>query len=43
MRCRPGIVMGAELGKVPDQQCSTALRFVLHSIRDTPERLFWTA
>jgi hypothetical protein len=35
MRCRPGIVADAELGTIPDQQCSTALCFVLHSIRDT--------
>jgi hypothetical protein len=35
VRCRPGIVTNAELGTIPDQQCSTALCFLLHSIRDT--------
>jgi hypothetical protein len=35
MRCRPGIVTDAEPGAIPDQRCTTSLRFVLHRIRET--------
>jgi hypothetical protein len=35
MRCRPGIVTSSEPAAVPDQRCTTSLRFVLHRIRET--------
>jgi hypothetical protein len=35
VRCGPGIVTNSERAKVPDQRCTTALRFVLHRIRET--------
>src|SRR5580700_2967464 len=35
VRCRPGIVTNPESAKVPDQQCSISLRFMLHSTRET--------
>jgi len=35
LRRRPGIVTDSEFGAIPDQQCTAALRFALHCIRET--------
>ncbi len=37
VRCRPGTVPTSEFVKVPDQRCTTTLRFALHRVRDKKE------
>src|ERR1700733_9852955 len=35
LRCRPGPVPNAAVEAIPDQRCTTPLRYVLHRIRET--------